>query len=130
MLKTDMDIWNELSWRELIYQSTEKELPNLLRTERFTLYAGFDPTSDTLHVGNLVPLLGLARFQRAGHRPIVLAGGATGLIGDPSGKAAERQFVSRELIAANVASIRKQLEQFVDFNAGANSALLVNNADW
>jgi tyrosyl-tRNA synthetase len=124
------DIWNELSWRNLIYQCTERELGEMLRKERFTLYCGFDPTADSLHAGNLVPLLSLARFQRAGHKPIILAGGATGLIGDPSGKADERSLLSREKIASNVAIIREQMERFLDFNAGDISAIMVDNASW
>src|SRR6185369_16419204 len=130
MSNTDTDVWEDLSSRGLIYQSTEKELGEKLRTERFTAYAGFDPTADSLHVGHMVPLIALARFQRAGHKPIVLAGGATGLIGDPSGKADERSLLSREKIASNVASIRSQLERFVDFNSGETSAILVDNASW
>jgi tyrosyl-tRNA synthetase len=130
MSNTVTDVWEDLSWREMLYQSTEKELGEKLRAERFTTYAGFDPTADSLHVGNLVPLISLARFQRAGHRPIVLAGGATGLIGDPSGKADERSLVSREQIARNVAGIRSQLERFVDFSPGETSAILVDNASW
>jgi tyrosyl-tRNA synthetase len=124
------DIWQELSWRELIYQTTETELGELLSKNRFSCYAGFDPTSNSLHIGSLIPLLGLARFQRAGHCPIALAGGATGLIGDPSGKSEERNLLSREQIAANIAGIRGQLEKFLDFNAGDHSAILVNNGDW
>src|SRR5687768_8036182 len=112
-MSTNVDIWEDLSWRGLIYQSTERELGDLMRKQSFTLYCGFDPTSDTLHAGNLVPLISLARFQRAGHRPIALAGGATGLIGDPSGKAEERKLLTREHIAHNVAGIRAQLERFV-----------------
>ncbi len=130
MSKDRADIWDELSWRELIYQSTERELGEMMKKESFTCYCGFDPTSDSLHVGNLVPLLGLARMQRAGHRPIALAGGATGLVGDPSGKSDERNLLSRETLAANVSGIRKQLEHFLDFNAGEYSAVLVDNASW
>lgn len=130
MSNNRVDIWEELSWRGLIYQSTERELGELLRKQTFTLYCGFDPTSETLHAGNLVPLISLARFQRAGHRPIAVAGGATGLIGDPSGKAEERQLLTREQIAHNVAGIRAQLEHFVDFNAGKISAIMADNASW
>ncbi|KAF0248226.1 MAG: tyrosyl-tRNA synthetase [bacterium] len=124
------DVWQELTWRELIYQSTERELGAMMNKEQFSCYCGFDPTSDSLHVGNLVPLLGLARMQRAGHRPIALAGGATGLVGDPSGKSDERSLLSRDALAANVAAIRNQLEHFLDFSAGDSSALLVDNASW
>lgn len=125
-----MDIWAELQWRGLLYQATDENLKRLLKDESFTLYCGFDPTGDSLHVGSLVPLLALARFQRAGHAPIALAGGATGLIGDPSGKKEERQLCTREQVAANVEGIRKQLEKFLDFNAGSLSARLVDNAEW
>lgn len=124
------DIWADLEWRGLLYQATDESLGRLLNEETFTLYCGFDPTGDSLHVGSLVPLLALARFQRAGHVPIALAGGATGLIGDPSGKKQERQLKTREEIAANVEGIRKQLERFLDFNAGSLSAKLVDNAEW
>ncbi|MBI4851851.1 MAG: tyrosine--tRNA ligase [Acidobacteria bacterium] len=130
MTTIKQDIWQELTWRGLIYQSTERELGRMMYKEQFSCYCGFDPTSDSLHVGNLVPLLGLARMQRAGHRPIALAGGATGLVGDPSGKSQERNLLSREELAANVRAIRKQLEHFVDFNAGEISAVLVDNASW
>lgn len=130
MFSPSIDINQELSWRELIYQTTDKDLGNLLNQEPFTLYCGFDPTGDSLHVGNLVPLLTLARFQRAGHRPIVVAGGATGLIGDPSGKSDERNLLTREQMAANIAKIRQQLSQFVDFKAGDLSAIIVDNASW
>ncbi|MCE5249128.1 tyrosine--tRNA ligase [bacterium] len=104
-------------------------LEKSLNTEMLTLYAGFDPTGDSLHLGHLFPLLCLARFQRLGHRPIGLVGGATAMIGDPSGKDEERQLLSEEVIAANVASLRKQVERFLDFD-GKNSAVMVNNADW
>ncbi len=124
------DIWEELQWRGLLYQATDEDLKRLLKEESFTLYCGFDPTGDSLHVGSLVPLLALARFQRAGHAPIALAGGATGLIGDPSGKKEERQLCTREQVAANVEGIRKQLEKFLDFNSGSLSARLVDNAEW
>ena len=96
-----------------------------------TLYCGFDPTADSLHIGSLVPLLVLKRFQEAGHRPIVLVGGSTGLIGDPSFKAEERKLNSPDVVADWVAKIKYQTERFVDFNAGSpNSALAVNNLDW
>lgn len=125
-----MNIWTELSQRGLLYQVTDAKLEALLTQEAFAVYCGFDPTADSLHVGNLVPLLGLARFQRAGHKPIALAGGATGLIGDPSGKKYERQLNTREQVAANLACIRKQLEKFLDFTPGRYSAKLVDNAEW
>jgi len=95
-----------------------------------TLYCGFDPTADSLHVGSLVPLLALRRFQQFGHKPIVVAGGATGSIGDPSGKSAERQLLTHEQLKANIVGVKKQLASFLDFDSEANAALLVDNADW
>ena len=125
------DILDELSWRGLIHQTTERnQLRDWLRGGVRTLYAGFDPTSDSLHVGNLMPLLMLRRFQKAGHRPIALVGGATGMIGDPSGKSAERNLLSEESLRANVAGIREQLSRFIDFEAGDRSAVLLDNYDW
>ncbi len=122
-------ILDELRWRGLLYESSEG-LEDTLRRERVTLYIGFDPSADSLHIGHLLPLLTLARFQRWGHIPIALAGGGTGLIGDPSGKTQERPLLSKEQVAANVEAIKRQLAQFLDFNAGDHSALLLNNADW
>jgi tyrosyl-tRNA synthetase len=95
-----------------------------------TLYCGFDPTADSLHVGHLVPLLALRRFQNFGHHPIAVAGGATGSIGDPSGKTAERQLLTKELIKANVEAVRPQLARLLDFDRQPNPARLVDNADW
>ena len=95
-----------------------------------TLYCGFDPTADSLHVGNLVPLLALRRFQQFGHKPIIVAGGATGSIGDPSGKSAERQLLTHEQLKANIEGVKKQLAGFLEFDSEANAALLVDNADW
>lgn len=131
MTKLHHDIFDELSWRGLIHQTTDDAgLPGWLNTAPRTLYAGFDPTSSSLHVGNLMPLMLLRRFQRAGHRPIALAGGSTGLIGDPSGKSAERNLLTADQLQRNLVGIQKQLRHFLDFDAGANSALLVNNYDW
>ncbi len=93
-------------------------------------YAGFDPTADSLHIGNLVPLFGLARLQRYGHRPIVVAGGATGRIGDPSGKSSERNLLDEEALQNNLQRQRKQLASFLDFDAGSNAAIMVDNHDW
>ena len=121
----------ELRWRGLIHQVTDNdELTEWLATPARAVYAGFDPTADSLHVGSLMPLLMLRRFQRAGHRPIALVGGATGMIGDPSGKSQERNLLSPDDLAHNVAGIRRQMEHFLDFDAGPHSALLVNNLDW
>ena len=125
------DIFNDLAWRGLIHQATdERHLSQWLQTGSRTLYVGFDPTADTLHVGSLLPLLMLRRFQQAGHRPIALVGGATGMIGDPSGKSEERNLLSVEALRANVAGLERQMRQFLDFDCGANSAVLVNNFDW
>lgn len=122
-------ILDELRWRGLLYESSEG-LEELLERERVTLYIGFDPSADSLHIGHLLPLLTLARFQRWGHTPIALAGGGTGLIGDPSGKTQERPLLSKEQVAANVEAIKRQLAQFLDFDAGDYSAKLLNNAEW
>ncbi len=95
-----------------------------------TLYCGFDPTADSLHVGNLVPLLALRRFQQFGYRPIALAGGATGMVGDPSGKSQERQLLTPEILSANIAKVKEQLRRLLDFEAAQNAALLLDNAAW
>lgn len=125
------DIFAELRWRGLIHQTTDDDnLATWLNERSRGLYAGFDPTADSLHVGHLMALMILRRFQRAGHRPIALIGGATGMIGDPSGKNAERNLLSVETLQANIAGMERQLRRFLDFDCGANSALLVNNYDW
>lgn len=122
-------IIDELAWRGLIHQATdEAELRGIL-SKPSVVYAGFDPTADSLHVGSLLPLMLLRRFQKAGHRPIALVGGATGMIGDPSGKSEERQLLSRETLEHNVRGIRHQMEQFLSFE-GSNAAIVVNNCDW
>lgn len=123
------DIFTELQWRNLIYDHTE-EVPHLLANQKITLYNGFDPTADSLHVGHLVPMLSLARFQRFGHHPIAIAGGGTGMIGDPSGRSAERNLLSQEQLHHNVERIKTQLARFLDFEIKTNPAKLVNNADW
>ena len=121
----------ELDWRGLYADCTDREaLTRRLATGPITLYCGFDPTSDSLHVGNLVPLLTLRRFQQLGHHPIALAGGATGMIGDPSGKSDERNLLTPEQIDAHLVSIKPQLERFLDFSTKANPARVVNNLDW
>lgn len=126
-----MSIYQELEWRGLLSACTHAdELKRRLSQSSITLYCGFDPTADSLHVGSLVPLLALQRFQKAGHHPIAVAGGATGSIGDPSGKTQERQLLTREQIGANVAAVRKQMERFLDFDSKVNPARLVDNADW
>jgi len=120
----------DLRARDLIFQvAGEDALEEWLSAEPRTLYCGFDPTADSLHIGSLVPLLVLRRFQEAGHRPIALVGGATGLIGDPSFKAAERQLNTPEIVGGWVEKIRQQVSQFIDFE-GDDPALVVNNLDW
>ncbi len=125
------DIIEELSWRGLIADSTNlDELRLALKSGRVTMYGGFDPTAPGLHIGNLVLLTTLRRFQLAGHRPIGLVGGATGLIGDPSGKSSERVLNSRDTVAEWVERIRGEVSRFLDFDAGESSALIVSNLDW
>ncbi|MBI2481127.1 MAG: tyrosine--tRNA ligase [Planctomycetia bacterium] len=127
----NFDIFADLSWRGLIHQTTDDQnLPRWLNAQPRTVYIGFDPTADSLHVGSLLQLMLLRRFQRAGHRPIALVGGATGMIGDPSGKSEERNLLSVDSLRANVVGIEKQMRQFLDFDCGEKSALLVNNFDW
>jgi tyrosyl-tRNA synthetase len=121
--------FDDLQWRGLIYQSTDEKIPEILQTPQ-TVYVGFDPTADSLHIGSLLGLLTLRRFQKAGHRPVALVGGATGMIGDPSGKSEERSVLSVDKLRENVVGIEKQMRQFLDFDDGPNSALLVNNFDW
>jgi tyrosyl-tRNA synthetase len=125
------DIIDELSWRGLLAVWTDiDELRQALNSGRVTIYCGFDPTAPGLHIGNLVQLLTLRRLQLAGHRPIGLVGGATGLIGDPSGKSAERVLNPREVVAEWVERIRGEVSRFLDFDAGESSALIVSNLDW
>ncbi len=125
------DILAELEWRGLYADCTDRAaLAQRLAEGPTALYCGFDPTADSLHVGNLVPLLALSRFQRAGHRPIALAGGATGMVGDPSGKSDERNLQTPEQVAHNLDAIKAQLARFLDFDHAVNPARLVNNADW
>ncbi len=123
---------DELSWRGLLHQKTaDAELAGHLKTAPRVAYCGFDPTSDSLHIGNFIPLKLLMHWQRAGHRPIALMGGGTGLIGDPSGRDAERMLMTREQVEANVASQRKILGRLLDFDESrANAATIVNNIDW
>ena len=126
-----MSVLEDLRWRGLLADCTdEASLAERLAAGPITLYAGFDPTADSLHVGNLVPLLALRRFQLAGHRPVALAGGATGMIGDPSGKSTERNLQTPEQLAQNIAGVQKQLARFLDFDTALNPAKLVNNNDW
>ena len=123
------NVFDELTWRGLVQDSTDG-VAEAFGAERLTAYIGFDPTAPSLHVGSLLTVMCLARLQRFGHTPIALVGGATGMIGDPSGKSQERVLQSLEQIADNVVGIRAQLERFLDFNAPSNAARLVNNADW
>ena len=124
-----MDFFEELQWRGLIHDSIPGT-DELLKKEKVTGYIGFDPTADSLHVGNLVPIILLMHFQRYGHKPIAVIGGATGMIGDPSGKSAERNLLDEETLRKNQAGIKKQLERFLNFEEGENKAEMVNNYDW
>jgi tyrosyl-tRNA synthetase len=124
------DVFDELRWRGLVHQVTDDALALKLAGERFTVYHGIDMTADSLHVGSLVGVLVLRRFQAHGHRPVVLLGAGTTRIGDPSGKRAERPLLSPEQIAANTAGIRAQLERLLDFTPGPAGAVLLDNTDW
>ncbi|MDR2344750.1 MAG: tyrosine--tRNA ligase [Planctomycetaceae bacterium] len=125
------DIFSELKWRGLIHQTTDDSgLSDWLLEKSRTVYAGFDPTADSLHIGHVLPLMNLRRFQNAGHRPIALAGGATGTIGDPSGKNEERNLITKEQVEYNISCIKTQILKFLRFDQSATGALLVNNADW
>ena len=125
------DILADLQWRGLLAQTTDREaLAAALAEGPATLYCSFDPTADSLHIGNAVPLLALRRFQLAGHRPIALAGGATGFIGDPSGRSAERNLATAEVIAGRVGRLRAQMEKFLAFGDGPSDAVLADNLDW
>ncbi|MEL7643072.1 MAG: tyrosine--tRNA ligase [bacterium] len=122
-------IFEELEWRGMVYDRIEG-VPEILAKEKVTVYNGFDVTADSLHVGHIVPLIALARMQRFGHHPIALAGGGTTMLGDPSGKTAERALMPVETIQANTEAIKKQLSHFLDFDSKSNPARLLNNADW
>jgi tyrosyl-tRNA synthetase len=126
-----MQILDDFAARGLLADVTDRDgLAKLLASERVTFYVGYDPTSSSLHVGSLVPVIMQARLQRAGHKPIVLVGGATGMVGDPSGRSAERNLLGDDELAANLAGIRSQLSRFLEFGSGPTDAILVNNADW
>jgi tyrosyl-tRNA synthetase len=126
-----MNILEELQWRGLMADCTDPvELTKRITSAPITLYCGFDPTADSLHVGNLVPLLALRRFQLLGHLPIALAGGATGSIGDPSGRTQERQLLTPEVLAHNIAKVKVQLARLLDFETQTNPARLLDNATW
>ena len=125
----NQDIFAELSWRGLVYQTTDDEnIQAWLNEKPRTVYSGFDPTSDSLHVGNLMPLMMLRRFQRAGHKVIALIGGATGMIGDPSGKSAERNLLNPEQLSHNIGCIEKQISSVLQ--SDENPATILNNYDW
>ena len=110
--------------------TNEERLSQVMNEEMITAYVGFDPTADSLHVGHLIPLMALGWLQRLGHRPIALAGGGTGLIGDPSGKSKERNLITLEAVMHNIEGVKAQLKKFLNFDCGKNSALLLNNYDW
>jgi tyrosyl-tRNA synthetase len=124
-----VNLFEELQWRGMVYDATEG-LRELLDREHVTAYIGFDPTASSLHVGSLLPVMALARLQRAGHSPIAIVGGGTGMIGDPSGKAQERALLTPEQVEENLAGIRAQLSRFLDFDRAGNPARIINNADW
>jgi tyrosyl-tRNA synthetase len=128
MVSRHNSVFAELDWRGLIYQYTEG-LKESLAAGPVSAYCGFDPSAPSLHVGNLIPVMGLVHLQRAGHRPIVLVGAGTGMIGDPSGKRTERQLMTPEMVEGNAAQIHDQLERFLDFS-GPSAARMRNNAEW
>ena len=124
-----MNLIEELRWRDMLHDAvpgTEEQLAK----EMTKGYIGFDPTAASLHIGNLASVMLLVHLQRAGHKPVALVGGATGMIGDPSGKSAERNLLSEEALKANQAGIHQQLSKFLDFDCGTNAAEMVNNYDW
>ena len=124
------DLVEELTWRGLI-QEIIPGTKEKLATQKITGYIGFDPTADSLHIGSLIPIILLVHFQKFGHNPIALVGGATGMVGDPSGKNEERNLLTRDVLLKNLAGVRKQLEKYLDFTSGAsNPAKLVDNYDW
>ena len=124
-----MNLFDEYQWRGMLHEATP-DLRDVLAKEKVTAYIGFDPSAASLHVGSLLPVMGLARLQRFGHTPIAIAGGGTGLIGDPSGKTKERQLLTYDQAEANLAGIKEQLRRFLDFDAKTNPARIVNNLDW
>jgi tyrosyl-tRNA synthetase len=123
------NIIDEFAWRELLFDHTEG-IRELVKDQKITVYNGFDPTGDSLHIGHLVPMMGLARWQRFGHTPIAVAGGGTAMIGDPSGKSEERNLLTREEIEHNLSNIQGQLAHLLDFEVKSNPARIVNNYDW
>jgi tyrosyl-tRNA synthetase len=123
------NLYDEFEWRGMLYEATP-DLREVLAKEKVVGYIGFDPSAPSLHVGSLLPIMGLARMQRFGHTPIAIAGGGTGLIGDPSGKTKERMLLKPEQVEENLVGIKEQLSHFLDFAATGNPARIVNNADW
>lgn len=125
------ELIEDLTWRGLLYQQTDEEgMEKLLNEQSTSIYVGVDPTADSMHIGHIVPLLTLRRFQQAGHRPVLLVGGATGMIGDPSGRSTERNLLTKEQIEKNVSGLKAQMERIFDFGDGDNGAILVNNYEW
>lgn len=124
-----MNLYDEFQWRGMLADATP-DLQKILGEDKLTAYIGFDPSAASLHVGSLLPIMGLARLQKFGHTPIAIAGGGTGLIGDPSGKTKERQLLTPAQVEENLAGIKAQLARFLDFDAAANPARIINNADW
>lgn len=124
-----MQFFEELKWRGLIQQVSDPRLESMMNKGGLSVYCGFDPTADSLHVGSLLQIVNLMRLQKAGHSPIAVVGGATGMIGDPSGKTQERNLLDQNSLQKNLEGIRKQLDRFLDFKSG-NGAALVNNAEW
>lgn len=123
------NVFDEFKWRGLVFDHTEG-VEELLETEKITMYNGFDPTADSLHIGHLVPMMGLARLQRFGHTPIAVGGGGTGMIGDPSGKSKERNLLTLEQIQYNLDCVQKQMAPILDFEVKSNPAKIVNNYSW
>src|SRR5882757_5357384 len=124
-----MNLYDEFEWRGMLHEATP-DLQKILGEEKLTAYIGFDPSAASLHVGSLLPVMCLARLQRFGHQPIAIVGGGTGMIGDPSGKTKERQLLTAAQVEENLAGIKNQLTPFLDFEAQANPAQIINNADW
>ncbi len=123
------DFIEELRWRGMIHDMTPG-VQELMNKEMTTAYIGFDPTADSLHIGSLVQIMTLVHLQRAGHKPLALVGGATGMVGDPTGKSEERNLLTQDVLEHNLEGVKAQLERFLDFDCGANSAEVVNNYDW
>ena len=129
MTTVDATFFGEMTTRGLIHQCTDEEFGKRINAEQLTIYCGFDPTSDSLHIGSLLPLMMLRRLQQAGHKVIAVVGGATGLIGDPSGKSSERTLMTKERLAHNLAGISRVIAKFLQLD-GPNPAVIVDNADW